>query len=168
MKSQYPPGIIGVFLSVLLAACVPSHNGNSNSNGNANQPPPPPTTVAKITQPINGDKIDQKEVVKGTSQKVPSEQKIWVVIFIHKVVRYYPQNNPADIQANGDWASVTYFGIQSDVGLKFDILAVTADKSVQDAFNKYLKEARDKNSYPGLEQLPKEAIIQDRITVVRK
>ena len=53
-------------------------------------------------------------------------------------------------------------------GLRFELLAVLANNNVQAAFNNYLKEARDKKSYPGLEQLPKEAVEYDRITVTRR
>jgi hypothetical protein len=152
--------------SLILAACFQAPKSNSNSNANSNHPPP--VTTVKITQPVNGDSVEHTEVVRGTSQKIPDEQKIWIVVFVQKAGRYYIQNNPADVQANGEWTSLTYFGIPKDVGLKFDILAVTADNDAQAAFSRYLNEARDRNDYPGLEQVPKGTTTHDRITVTRK
>ena len=129
---------------------------------------PTPNTGLKITQPIEGGKVDQTEMVKGTSQRIPDGHVIWVVLFVQKVGRYYPQNQPADIQANGDWASVTYIGVPKDVGLKFDILAVSADKEGQNALNRYLVNARDRSDYAGLERLPNGVAIYDRVSVTRK
>jgi hypothetical protein len=122
----------------------------------------------KITQPIEQAKVEQTEMVKGTSQMIPNGQVVWVVVFVHSVGRYYPQNNPADIEPSGDWASITYIGVPSDIGLKFDLIAVLADQQAQNAFNKYLVDARDKNDYPGLARLPNGATIYDRISVIRK
>lgn len=157
-------------LCLLFVACeLPTTpNTNSKSNTNANTPTPPPSPALKITQPAEGDKVEQVEVVKGTSQNIPKDQDIWVVVFVQKVNRYYPQNNPVDIQANGNWASSTSFGIPKDKGLKFDALAVTVNKDARAAFDEYLKRARDKNDYPGWEQLPKGTTTYDRLTVIRK
>ena len=160
MKPWRTITILGFALSLLLTACLPSQTVTPIS--------PTPSTDAKISQPTDGATVSQTETIKGTSQRVPDTSAIWVVVYIPSVGRYYPQNNPADIQANGNWSSVAYIGIPTDVGLKLDIIVVMADKTAQDAFNAYLKNARDKNDYPGLEQLPKGAKIYDRITVTRK
>ena len=160
------PLIIMFFgLTLLLSECWPRPKSNQTPTP---LPSPAPTTSVKITQPAEGTKVEQTEMVKGTSQRIPSEQVIWVVVFVHKVGRYYPQNNPADVQPSGDWASVTYIGVQADVGLKFDLIAVLADKEAQSAFNKYLVDARDKNNYIGLQQLPNGATIYDRVSTTRK
>ena len=81
--------------------------------------------------------------------------------------RYYPQNNPAAVQANGDWISLTFIGIEEDVNKKFDIIVVLADKRAQDAFNAYRKQSEDTDTWPGLERLPEGVTIYDRITVTR-
>src|SRR5207247_5996448 len=135
-------------LTLLLSECWPKPGSNQTPTP---VPSPAPATSVEITQPTEGTKVEQTEMVKGTSQRIPSEQVIWVVVFVHKVGRYYPQNNPADVQASGDWASVTYIGVAADVGLKFVLIAVLADKEVTSAFNKYLVKARDKHDYPVLE-----------------
>ena len=131
-------------------------------------PTPVPTTNVKITEPSEGTKVAQTQMVKGTSQKIPDSQVVWVVLFVHNVGRYYPQNQRADIQANGDWASVSYIGVPKDIGLKFDVIAVLADKEGQNAFNKYLVDAKDKSDYAGLERLPDGATIYDRVSVTRR
>lgn len=128
----------------------------------------PPTPSLKITYPPSGGRVEIREIVRGTSQDILKEQAIWIVIYPHEVSRYYPQDYPADVQANGDWSSSVFIGIEIDVGKKFDIIAVLADKKAQDAFNDYLEECKEKRSWPGLESLHEDAVIYDRITVIRR
>jgi hypothetical protein len=137
---------------------------------NANQAATPSAPALKIIYPAAGNEVEIKEVVTGTSQSIPAEQKIWVVIYNHAVSRYYPQDRPGDVQANGNWASATAFGVPTDKGkkLKFDVLAVTVDKNAEAEFENYLSRARTTNDYAGLVQLPKGANILDRLTVSRK
>jgi len=153
---------LGFSLALVLTACVPPSTATPTLTS------PPPTTDAKITQPTDGARIEQTETVKGTSQIVPNGSVIWIVVFLPTVGRYYPQNYPADVQANCDWSSVVYLGQAGESGLKADIIAVVADKNAQDAFNTYLKDARDKNAFPGLERIPEGATIYHRISVARK
>jgi len=127
-----------------------------------------PTTEVEITYPYDDDTVKIREMVQGTSQKIPEGQAIWIIVYPHVVGRYYPQDNPTDVQANGDWTSLIYIGIKEDVNRKFDIIAVLADKRAQDAFNAYFKKAKDKKTWPGLERLLEDATIYDRITVTRK
>ena len=131
-----------------------------------------PTTEVEITYPDNGATVETREMVRGTSQKIPEGQAIWIMEYPitpqYLIGRYYPQDNPADVQANGDWVSLTYIGIDEDVNCKFDIIAVLVDKRAQDAFNAYLTESEYKKTWPGLERLPEGVTIYDRITVMRK
>lgn len=129
---------------------------------------PAPKPAVKITEPIEGAIVETKQMVRGTSRGVPTGQAIWVVVFVHDVTRYYPQNQFADVQANGGWSSMTSIGIPTDVGLKFDLIAVLADSEGRTAFNNYLINAKNKNDYPGLEQLPPGVTVYDRISVTRK
>jgi len=122
----------------------------------------------EITYPYDGANVEIGENVRGTSQKIPEGHAIWIMVYPHVVDRYYPRNNPTDVQANGDWTSLTYIGIEEDVNRKFDIIAVLADKRAQDAFNAYHKQSEDTETWPGLERLPEGAPIYDRITVTRK
>jgi hypothetical protein len=156
-------------LSLVAAGCFNPPPPNSNGGENVNlAPPTPATTEVKIKSPSDNGTVEQTEVVRGTSQNVPVSQKIWVVIFISKTGRYYPQNDAATVQPSGNWNSVTYFGVPSDKGLKFELLAVTADANAQNDFKTYLTAARDKSTYAGLAQLPAGATEQHRVTVTRK
>jgi hypothetical protein len=156
-------------ISLLLLSCS---DWPEAQNKNVPGPTPPPTATpsadVKITSPHDGGKVNQTEMVKGTSSNVPSGNVIWVIVFVHKVGRYYPQNQPADIQSNGDWASVSYFGVATDTGLKFDAIAVLADDKGQKAIQDYLSNARDKNDYAGLERLPDGVKIYNRVSVTRQ
>ena len=127
-----------------------------------------PKPIVKITEPSEGGSVEPTQMVRGTSRAVPTGQVIWVAVFVQKVGRYYPQNQAADVQPNGGWSSLTYIGIASDVGLKFDLIAVLADRDGQAAFSRYLTDARNKSDYSGMEQLPQGVTVYDRISVTRK
>ncbi|HET54055.1 MAG TPA: hypothetical protein ENN33_02440 [Ignavibacteria bacterium] len=125
-------------------------------------------TGVEITFPYDGATVEIREMILGTSQKIPEGQAIWIVVYPHVAGRYYPQNDPADVQTNGDWISLAFIGIQEDVNRKFDIVAVLADESAQEAFNAYLTQAKGNKTWPGFEKLPEGTAIYDRITVARK
>lgn len=127
-----------------------------------------PTTKLEITYPHDGANVEISETVRGTSEKIPEGQAIWIMVYPHVIGRYYPNNDPAGVQANGDWTSLTSIGIEEDVNRKFDIIAVLADKRAQDAFNAYLKQAKDTDTWPGLERLPEGVTIYVRIPVTRE
>lgn len=129
---------------------------------------PKPIEEGKITYPMNQSLCRQTETIQGTSHNIANDKKIWVVVFPQEAGRYYPQNKPADVAVNGNWSSITYIGVPEDVGKRFDILAIGADKSVQDSISVYLAVARDKSDAAGLEQLPDGAVLYDRISVIRE
>jgi hypothetical protein len=157
---------VALFLGLAAAACF---SPPEDSNGNGPTPTPTPVTEIKITYPVTGGVVNQAgEVVRGTSKDVPAGQKLWVVVFVHEVSRYYPQNNPAKLNADGTWDSPTAFGVAKDSGDKFDALAVTVDARAEAEFRSYLQTARDKNDYPGFELLPDGALTRDTVTVTRK
>ncbi len=122
----------------------------------------------EITYPYDGANVEISETVRGTSEKIPEGHAIWIVVYPHLVDRYYPQNNSADVQANGDWTSNTSIGIEEDVNRKFDIIAVLADKRAKAAFEAYIKQAKDTKKWTGLGKLIEGTTIYDRITVTRK
>jgi len=127
---------------------------------------PPPDV--NISYPSGGDRVIVQQVIRGTSFNIPEDQVIWIVIYPQEVVRYYPQDNPADIQANGDWTSSSYIGIAADAGKTFDIIAVLANMEAQDVFNDYLEECKEQQSWPGLERLPEGAVLYERINLIRQ
>lgn len=171
---------VAALLCLVTAGCLPPADANSNSDAdsrpsahgaNVNTPTPTPAGASvRVTYPDDGGAVEQGEVVRGTSRNVPAGQKIWVVIYIPRVGRYYPQNNPAAVQPDGSWSSPTTFGGpgSKDKGLKFEVQALTADGAAQAAFQSYLRGARDKSDYPGMEQPPEGATLQHSVTVTRK
>lgn len=126
------------------------------------------TTEIKITNIAEGDSVIIDVMVKGTSKYIPKDHKIWMVIFSHPVNRFYPQNEPADMHVNGNWSSRCYIGIKEDVEKRFDLLAILVDKDIQKNFMEYIKEAKDKEDWSGLEEIPDNAKVYQRITVIRK
>lgn len=153
-------------LTLLLAGCLPPPK-NKNPPP-APTPTPTPVTAVKITQPVEGGKVELKEVARGTSQNIPAGQVIWMVIFDQDMNRFFPQNNPADIQANDGWSSAVAIGNPKDGGKKFDLKAVLADKEGQKAFKEYLVNWKGKANAPGLELIPDGAKIYDSVSVIRK
>ncbi|HYG82988.1 MAG TPA: hypothetical protein VD861_21505 [Pyrinomonadaceae bacterium] len=170
MKPRITKWAAALALGLMTLGCDwPTANSNSNSNGNVNTNASPlPAPVVKITEPAKGARVKQTQMVRGTSQNLRDEQKVWVVVYIPTVGRYYPQNDPAVVRADGNWSSVTYIGNEKDKGLGFEIFAVMAGKDVQDAFRSYLKDARDKSEYAGMEQPPPRETIGDSVTVTRE
>lgn len=126
------------------------------------------TTDIKITYPYDGATVEAREMVRGDLSGVPEGDVPWIVVYSQFVGRYYPQNDPADVQANGDWSSLAFVGVEEDVGQQFDIIIVLLDKTAQAAFNAYLSQAKDNEAWPGLASLPEGALIYDRVIVTRK
>jgi hypothetical protein len=119
-----------------------------------------------ITSPREGQQVVREILVEGSSKNLSTEQTIWVAIIPEDKALYYPQNGPANVQADGSWISPSVFlGDQSDVGIKrFEILALVADQRAQQQLAAYLGEEK----FPGLVELPQGTIVVDRITVLRK
>jgi hypothetical protein len=161
---------VTLLLCLVAAGCFGRPDSNV-TDGNANQPTPTPTPAAaevKVTSPAKDSTVSMSEMVSGTSRNVPAGEKIWVVVYVHDVRRYYPQNDAAVVQPDGAWNSPASFGVPRDRGLKFDALAVTVDAAAEGAFRSYLKGATDRNDFPGLPQLPPGATQRDRVTVTRR
>jgi len=128
----------------------------------------PRQPVVTITYPSDGAPVEIREMIQGTSERIPEGQLLWIIVYSQMAGRYYPQNDVGAVQANGDWSSLAVIGIEEDVGRKFDIVAVLAGKEAQDAFNAYLAQSKDQKKWLGLERLPNGVAIYDRITVTRK
>lgn len=87
-----------------------------------------------------------------------------------KTDRYYPQERKVIITPTGNWTEDTYFGKNGtlNVGEKFTIIAVLADKNAQDQFTAYTKAYKGKEDKQGLEALPTGAVPYALDTVTRK
>ena len=127
----------------------------------------PKEPMVEINYPSDGATVEIREMIKGTSQNISNDQVIWVVIYPQVVGYYFPQNDPAEVQANGDWSSLAFIGTEKDTGIKFDIIAVLVNKDAQDVFNEYFTQSESEKSWPGINKLPNGAVTYDRITITR-
>jgi hypothetical protein len=176
--------ILGV-VTVLAPAFAPSLRGGQNpaTTQGASAPttvtPAPgaakattttsPSPLVNIISLKDGQHVPTNiNVVHGTSKYVPSGDEIWLAVIVEGIARFYPQNGPVPVRPDGDWTSPpVIFGGKQDVGRKFDLLAVLANRSAGEAFSRYLQNGQKTKSFPGLVRLPAGAVEQDRITVVR-
>jgi hypothetical protein len=130
---------------------------------------PTQTVQVKIDKPVAESKVSYAERIKGRSQLLPTDKKIWIVIFPLAANSYYPQDRYVDIQPDGQWSSVAYIGIKdANIGESFDVIAVLVNSDAQEVFEKYSRESKAKQKWLGLENLPEGAQVYDRITVVRQ
>jgi PKD repeat protein len=120
----------------------------------------------KITSPLNGATVNIQETVKGTAKNIPKGYKIWILVYPHPANRYYPQSGKLTLQ-KGKWSIPVYIGVKENVGDKFDILAVLANKKASDKFTEYIKTGEKTNSWPGMVEIPVGAKAYDKITVTR-
>ena len=117
-----------------------------------------------ITSPYNDQVINLRQQVKGNYKEIPAGLTLWVVVAPFRKQIYFPQQNPAILQPNGTWSSLTFVGSTPDAGRGFDILLVLVDQRGQLAFDQYLVGSNQN----GLNGLPAGATIVDKVTVWRK
>jgi len=129
---------------------------------------PTPIPEVRITYPVGETVVDQTQTIRGTSRSIPAGAVIWVVVFSPDVGAYYPQDQPAALEADGVWSSTAYIGIDTDANKRFDILALVADRNIQDSFTAYLAESRAKGQWPGLRNLPAGDVPLSRVSVIRR
>ena len=127
-----------------------------------------PKPSIQITYPEDRAEVLIDEMIKGTSDNLPDDYQIWLVLYSHPVSRYYPQDNPVEMEMTGNWSSRCHIGIQEDKAIMFDIIAVLADKNLQSEFLAYHSQSEKDNIWQGFEKLPENAKIYHRITVIRK
>jgi hypothetical protein len=154
--------LIGVTLVLGLSILASSDTAEP---GASNKPP----DVA-ITSLQDGEQAPMMmDTVRGTSKNLSPGQEIWLVVVVQGSGRFYPQEGPISVQADGDWASPSVFlGVKNDSGKKFHILAVLATQEAGNAFAKHLEEGGQTDNYPGLQRLPAGAVEYDRVTVTRE
>ena len=123
-------------------------------------------------------------MVRGVSKGLPPAMDIWVFVYSASArePRYYPQGSypnrsgPVRFTDNrGDWVSPDVFiGNDSDVGTRWDILAVLVDSHEQNALWEYLKTGWDPTQhgkpgdFAGYTALPFGATKVASVQVIRK
>jgi hypothetical protein len=148
---------------VALIAAIPAYLA-LRDNGTPTPPTEPPR--AAIVSPRKGQRVPVETEVRGTSENLGPGQQIWIIVLPSNSIRYFPEN-PAPVEANGNWAVKVRLGGDEHKGLAFDILAVItltndAKKSLVD-YNK----CRQTEECPGLEILPDGVQVSHRIRVTR-
>jgi hypothetical protein len=128
----------------------------------------PSTPEISITFPKNNDSIEQTTRVEGTFKNVRNQDRVWVFINPIDVFRYFPQNSFADLDANGTWTSLCYFGQDRDTGKKFEIIVVLLEKEAIKQVQNYLKDSKNRQDWSGMKGIPENSIIYERKIVVRK
>ena len=121
-----------------------------------------------MTYPSTDSHVGVTEILQGTSQNVPDEKAIWILVFIPQLDRYYPMLNTPLVQSNGDWTCFTTIGGPNDNGT-FGIILVLANKPAQDALNNYNKDSAENSFYPGIltNDLPAGLTTYQRVNVTR-
>jgi hypothetical protein len=117
-----------------------------------------------ITSPFNDQSVNLRQQVMGTYEEIPADQALWVFVAPFRAPLYFPQPDPAILQPNFTWSSLTFVGSSDSAGQAFDIVLVLVDHQGLQAIRNYLA---GKNRY-GLNGLPPGATIVDKVTVWRK
>jgi len=137
-------------------------------------PTPTPTPISlpenttKITfiHPLDSAKVQMKDNIRGTAENIPPGQQLWIGIYPHTALKYYPQK-PFEIQNDGTWSFQVEFGEKDNVNEKFDIIAFLANESAQKELNDYINTSITTNTW-GKDFLPDGINIITQITVSRE
>lgn len=152
-KKKYILLYIGVALLLVNLSILFWRIGRSNS------------TRIKITKPKNNADVQMYCNIEGTSNNIPENKKIWIIIYSHSDRKYFPLHNSVNAIIKGDWYmnNVT-IGTTTDVNNCFDIMAYLLDEDEI----KVLKSDISKPEYGGHNQIPLGFNLFHKITVIRK
>lgn len=126
---------------------------------------------AEITSPVGdgGQRVGQKIAVRGTYEAGGSDPPfedavIWVAVYIDQpgIKKFYPQDS-VNLPELGEPWEIDNVGVgagQEDKGKSFDVVAIIADRAIDQELRK--------PHFSGLPELPSGAIEMDRVTVVRR
>lgn len=121
-----------------------------------------PKPEVTITQAFNAGAY---ETINGTWKNIPTGKVIWVVSYSYLVNLYYPMDYPAITTASGGWTSPATFG--GNVGEKFDVIVLLANKDAQEAINAYITQSKIEDYHRGIANLPEGTEVFVQITVTR-
>ena len=100
-----------------------------------------PITDVTITFPSNNSEVEHVVFVEGTSQKIPSDQEICVIVYepFFENGNYFPMPKGVTVDQNGDWVAETTIGEDANIGEDFHIIAVLADQNARTLLMNTLK-----------------------------
>lgn len=125
-------------------------------------------TMINIVSHDAGDAVAYEEFVRGTSQHVPDDCTIWLVIASHDASAYYPQAEVTRLEPGGDWSTRALIGTDLETSGSFDLLAVMADLDAYPTLKAHMTSAFSGDHAPPLEALPDGVTVYDRIAVIRQ
>lgn len=86
-----------------------------------------PKSKLRITEPLDGAKVDPRPMVKGTVDDPSAD--VWVIIHPMEVADYWVQPR-LTVRENGTWRVSAYVGREGmDIGQEFEVMAVANPKS---------------------------------------
>jgi hypothetical protein len=126
---------------------------------------PSSQTSVTIVSPANNAYVDRYEWVSGTSQNIPVDQHLWLIVQVNGM---YFAHEVETINTDGTWRHNTMIGQEDETGKKFDLLAVLADSPAHTT----LKDWRDKQNTEqqyDLKSLPSTGVKEcSAITITRR
>ncbi len=185
---------LGFSLPLLLVACLPTPAPTATNTPTlthtptptpTNTPTPTPTTTdtptpppsqAKISSPIDGERVSTNPEVVAEYKNIPNDHYLWVAVHIPKVRPtglIYPQLKdmqlPPHLVGTGIYHTYAALGGKEDAGDPFNIIVLLADQAANDQITAYAKACSFMpNACTGM-PLPETGIqILDFITVNRK
>lgn len=117
----------------------------------------------EIVQPTDGDTVDIRETITGTSSGVPAGSAVWIAVYSPRDETYYPNETAASVDTAGGWTSPATIGATADVGYPFEILAMLVDSTGVSALEEY----RARPDRSGL-ATPSFGTLRDKVAVTRR
>jgi len=126
--------------------------------------PLPDQPLVTIVTPANNAPVNMYEWVSGTSQNIPADQRLWVIVLVDE--KYFA-HEVLTINTDGNWEQDTQIGQVNEGGKRFDVIAVLADSFA----HVILRDWRDKQNTTqqyDLTSLPAGTTQYDTISVTRR
>jgi len=123
----------------------------------------------QIISPNSADLVPILARVEGEfSGELPRDLHMWLVVNPSTSTGlWWPQKGQINPTEGRPWIIDAWIGEDKDAGKRFDIAVVLLDKNDNQLFQNYMQKGQETGDWLGI-PLPANAIIADRITVIRK
>jgi hypothetical protein len=168
IRTNHPKIVLSIGIILVVSGAVLSVTGEPiTTESPTPSPTPSPTQKITFTHPSDSEKVQMKDSIIGTAKNIPNGQQLWIAIYPHTALKYYPQK-PVNIQNDGTWSLQVQFGEKDNAKEQFDIIAFLANESAQKELNEYINTSIKTKSWLGKDFLPDGVNIITQITVVRE